>query len=92
MPVVSTLHTILRDPTREQKLVLQEVINLSARVVSMAEKGVGFLCDIYGTPADKIDLIPHGIPDVPFAGSTGTAPVTLSIFCPARSVPVTSTC
>ncbi len=67
MPVVTTLHTILRNPTREQKLVLQEVIKLSARVVSMAEKGVAFLRDIYGTPADKIDLIPHGIPDVPFA-------------------------
>ena len=67
MPVVTTLHTILRDPTRAQKLMLQEVIKLSARVVSMAEKGVAFLCDIYGTPADKIDLIPHGIPDVPFA-------------------------
>lgn len=67
MPVVTTLHTILRNPTREQKLVLQEVIKLSARVVSMAEKGVGFLRDIYRTPADKIDLIPHGIPDVPFA-------------------------
>ncbi|HEY5779619.1 MAG TPA: glycosyltransferase family 4 protein [Terrimicrobiaceae bacterium] len=67
VPTVSTLHTILRDPTREQKLVLQEVINLSARVVSMAEKGVEFLRDVYGTPAEKIDLIPHGIPDVPFA-------------------------
>ena len=67
MPVVTTLHTILRNPTREQKLMLQEVVKLSARVVSMAEKGVAFLCDIYGTPADKIDLIPHGIPDVPFA-------------------------
>ena len=67
MPVVTTLHTILRDPTREQKLVLQEVVNLSARVVSMAEKGIEFLRDIYETPVDKIDLIPHGIPDVPFA-------------------------
>jgi glycosyltransferase involved in cell wall biosynthesis len=67
MPVVTTLHTILSDPSVEQKRVLQEVIKLSARVVSMAEKGVEFLRDIYGTPADKIDLIPHGIPDVPFA-------------------------
>jgi glycosyltransferase involved in cell wall biosynthesis len=67
MPVVTTLHTILRDPTREQKLVLQEVIKLSARVVSMAEKGIEFLRDIYETRMDKIDLIPHGIPDVPFA-------------------------
>ncbi|MFZ0710303.1 MAG: glycosyltransferase family 4 protein, partial [Terrimicrobiaceae bacterium] len=67
MPVVTTLHTILRDPTREQKLVLQEVIKLSARVVSMAEKGIEFLREFYEAPADKIDLIPHGIPDVPFA-------------------------
>ena len=67
MPVVTTLHTILSDPTDEQKRVLQEVIKLSARVVSMAEKGVEFLRNIYGTPTDKIDLIPHGIPDVPFA-------------------------
>ena len=67
MPVVTTLHTILSDPSVEQKRVLQEVITLSARVVSMTEKGGEFLRDIYGTPADKIDLIPHGIPDVPFA-------------------------
>ena len=67
MPVVTTLHTILSDPSVEQKRVLQEVIELSARVVSMAEKGVEFLRDIYETPVDKIDLIPHGIPDVPFA-------------------------
>ena len=67
MPVVTTLHTILSDPSAEQKRVLQEVIKLSARVVSMAEKGIEFLRDIYGTPVDKIDLIPHGIPDGPFA-------------------------
>ena len=43
MPVVTTLHTILSDPSVEQKRVLQEVIKLTARVVSMAEKGVEFL-------------------------------------------------
>jgi hypothetical protein len=67
MPVVTTLHTILSDPSAEHKRALQEVIKLSARVVSMAEKGIEFLRDIYGTPLDKIDLIPHGISDGPFA-------------------------
>ncbi len=67
MPVVTTLHTILSDPSAEQKQVLQEVIKLSARIVSMAQKGVEFLRNIYETSTDKIDLIPHGIPDVPFA-------------------------
>jgi glycosyltransferase involved in cell wall biosynthesis len=66
MPVVSTLHTILKEPTNEQKRVLQEVIQLSARVVAMTEKGQAFLRDLYETPQEKIDVIPHGIPDVPF--------------------------
>jgi glycosyltransferase involved in cell wall biosynthesis len=66
MPIVATLHTILHGPTPEQKRTLQEVISLSTRVVAMAEKGVEFLRDVYETPAEKIDTIPHGIPDVPF--------------------------
>ncbi len=67
MPVVTTLHTILKNPSPDQKRVLQEVISYSTRVVTMAQKGVEFLTEIYDVPADKIDLIPHGIPDVPFA-------------------------
>lgn len=66
VPIVTTLHTILRDPTGEQKRILQEVIRLSSRVVTMTRKGSDFLRDIYDAPAEKIDLIPHGIPDVPF--------------------------
>lgn len=66
IPIVTTLHTILRDPTPEQKRILTEVIRLSARVVTMAEKGVEFLREIYDAPEDKVVLIPHGIPDVPF--------------------------
>lgn len=65
-PIVTTLHTILREPTPEQRRVLCEVIQLSSRVVTMAHKGVEFLREIYGTPEEKITLIPHGIPDVPF--------------------------
>jgi glycosyltransferase involved in cell wall biosynthesis len=66
MPVVTTLHTVLKDPNPTQRQVLLEVIALSDRVVVMSERGVEFLTDIYGVSPDKIDLIPHGIPDVPF--------------------------
>jgi Glycosyl transferases group 1/Glycosyltransferase Family 4 len=66
MPVVTTLHTILRNSSPEQNRTLQEVISLSTRVIAMTEKGAEFLREIYGTPSEKIDLIPHGIPDVPF--------------------------
>ena len=66
MPIVTTLHTILQEPSPEQRRVLQEIIRHSARVVTMAQKGVDFLKDVYGADDHKIDLIPHGIPDVPF--------------------------
>ncbi len=66
MPIVTTLHTILRDPDPDQKRVLEEVAALSDRMVVMSRRGSEFLREIYGIPPGKIDLIPHGIPDVPF--------------------------
>ena len=66
MPVVTTFHTVLQEPSPGQHRVLQEVAALSDRVVVMSERGVTFLEKIYGVPPEKIDLIPHGIPDVPF--------------------------
>ncbi len=66
MPIVTTLHTILREPDRDQRRVLKAVAALSDRLVVMSARGVDFLKDIYGVPPEKIDFIPHGIPDVPF--------------------------
>lgn len=66
MPIVTTLHTILKDPDHQQLRVLKEIAALSDRLVVMSERGVKFLREIYGVSVDKIDLIPHGIPDVPF--------------------------
>ena len=66
MPIVTTLHTILQDPDADQRRVLEEVAALSDRLVVMSERGAEFLREVYGVPPDKIDLIPHGIPDVPF--------------------------
>jgi glycosyltransferase involved in cell wall biosynthesis len=66
MPIVTTFHTILRDPDPDQRRVLKEVAALSDRIVVMSKRGSEFLQTIYGVTPDKIDLIPHGIPDVPF--------------------------
>ena len=70
VPIVTTLHTILREPSRQQRSVLVELAQLSDRLVTMSERGATFLRDIYGVAADKIDVIPHGIPDVPFLDSS----------------------
>src|SRR5512146_2548318 len=66
MPVVTTLHTVLQNPNSDQRRVLEEIVSLSDRVVVMSERGAEFLQTVYHVPQEKIDLIPHGIPDVAF--------------------------
>ncbi|MGA2848422.1 MAG: glycosyltransferase family 4 protein [Terracidiphilus sp.] len=66
MPVVTTLHTVLREPDEDQRMVLQEVARLSDRVIVMSEQAAQFLVEIYGVPTEKIDVIPHGVPDFQF--------------------------
>ncbi len=66
MPLVTTLHTILDNPNPEQRRVLKEIINYSSKIIVMTEKGKNFLKEIYHVTEEKIDLIPHGIPDMPF--------------------------
>jgi glycosyltransferase involved in cell wall biosynthesis len=66
IPIVTTLHTVLRDPDPDQRRVLEEVAALSDRLVVMSQRASDFLQNVYRIPFDKIDLIPHGIPDVPF--------------------------
>src|SRR5215212_7881309 len=67
MPIVTTLHTVLREPNDDQRRVMRELTRLSTRLVVMSQRGQEFLRDVYQVPATKIDLIPHGIPDMPFA-------------------------
>ena len=57
MPVVTTLHTVLREPRPEQRRVMQELISLSTRLVVMAERGRRMLQEVYDAPPAKIDLI-----------------------------------
>ena len=66
MPVVTTLHTILREPNDQQRQAMEGLNRLSDRFVVMAERGAEFLREIYGVAPEKIDVIPHGIPDIPF--------------------------
>ena len=70
MPVVTTLHTVLREPRADQRRVMQELISLSTRVVVMTELGRRMLRETYDAPREKIDLIAHGIPDVGFVDPT----------------------
>jgi glycosyltransferase involved in cell wall biosynthesis len=69
MPVITTLHTVLKDPSLTQYQVVKGLVERSDRLVVMANKGAQLLRDVYGVSSKKIDVIPHGIPDIPFADS-----------------------
>jgi glycosyltransferase involved in cell wall biosynthesis len=66
MPLVTTLHTVLSQPTLAQRRVLGEIVDASSRVIVMAENGRELLRSVYRVPAEKIDVIPHGTPDCAF--------------------------
>jgi glycosyltransferase involved in cell wall biosynthesis len=66
MPVVTTLHTVLREPNLDQRVVMHKIAARSERLVVMSQYSSRVLQEVFRVPAEKIDLIPHGIPDLPF--------------------------
>ena len=67
IPLVVTLHTILKTPTYNEKAVLQEIGKMAQKIVVMSQKAIEFLVDIYDVPREKIALIEHGVPDIKFS-------------------------
>ena len=63
-PVVTVLHTILKEPTFIQKIIIQEIGKQSAKLVVFNKRAISFLTSIYNVPIEKIQLIEHGVPDI----------------------------
>jgi glycosyltransferase involved in cell wall biosynthesis len=66
MPIVTTLHTVLREPNFDQRIVMEEIAALSDRLIVMSRQSSEILQEVFHVPISKIDLIPHGIPDLAF--------------------------
>src|SRR6267143_2331429 len=66
VPFVTTVHTVLRDPSPDQRAVMEEIAALSDRLIVMSQNSAEILQEVFHVPIEKIDLIPHGIPDLPF--------------------------
>lgn len=96
MPVVTTLHTVLSEPTAVQRGVTDRVIEASARVIVMGEKGRELLRTVYRVPAEKIEVIAHGTPDFPFVEpdqakaklgfSNRTVILTFGLLSPSKGI------
>nr|WP_321451367.1 glycosyltransferase family 4 protein [uncultured Carboxylicivirga sp.] len=66
VPLIVTLHTILKSPSYNEKAVLQEICKMANKIVVMSHKAIEFLVDIYDVPQEKIAFIDHGVPDLHF--------------------------
>lgn len=66
MPVVTTLHTVLANPSERERLVIEDLARFSDRLVVMSHRAAEILMDVYGVQPERLVHIPHGIPDVPF--------------------------
>ncbi|MGD9931106.1 MAG: glycosyltransferase family 4 protein [Mangrovibacterium sp.] len=66
MPLIVTLHTILKNPSYNEKAILEEICKMATKIVVMTRKAIEFLTRIYNVPKEKIVLIEHGVPDIHF--------------------------
>jgi glycosyltransferase involved in cell wall biosynthesis len=64
-PLISILHTILREPSYVQKIIVREIAEQSSKIIVMSNRAVEFLTTIYDIPAEKIQIIEHGVPENP---------------------------
>src|SRR3954471_5673064 len=98
MPVVTTLHTVLAAPTAAQRAVMERIVEMSSKVVVMANKGRELLRNVYRVPDDKIEVIAHGIPDFPFVApdaakaklgfSNRSVILTFGLLSPSKGIEV----
>ena len=95
MPVVTTLHTVLRNPTPDQRAVMDELLQLSTRVVVMSRTAIDLLSRVHDVDAKKIDFIPHGIPQIPASagvetrqrlGGSGPILLTFGLLSPDKGI------
>lgn len=65
-PVISTMHTVIREPEPEYRVSIEKLIRYSEKLIVMSQTAVEMLKEVYKAPEDKIELIFHGAPDYPF--------------------------
>ncbi len=85
-PVAVTLHTILSQPDADQRRVMDALVSRAQSLIVMADEGKRILAETYGADPAKVAVIPHGIPDRPFAP---TAPMKARFGMTGRDVILT---
>jgi glycosyltransferase involved in cell wall biosynthesis len=66
IPLIVTLHTIIKTPSYNEKAILVEICKMASKIVVMSHKAIEFLTTIYNVDKRKIEYIEHGVPDIQF--------------------------
>jgi len=67
IPLMVTLHTVLKNPSYNEKAILQEIGKMANKIVVMSKRAIKFLTEIFMIPPEKISLFEHGVPDLKFS-------------------------
>lgn len=96
LPVIVTLHTVLEKPSADQRRVMDALLRRSARIIVMAHKGREILRRVHGVDERKLAMIPHGVPDRPFADPAAFKPrfgwegrkviLTFGLLAPSKGI------
>ncbi len=73
-PVVATLHTVLATPTPSQRRILVELVKATSAAVVMSSSAADLLTRSYGIDQSHVEVIPHGVPDLPFVDPGSVKP------------------
>jgi glycosyltransferase involved in cell wall biosynthesis len=73
-PAVATLHTVLRNPTPHQRQVLIRLVGASSASVVMSRSAADLLTRVYGVDPRRVDVIPHGVPELPLVHADSMKP------------------
>lgn len=73
-PAVATLHTVLRHPTAGQARVMRGILETTAAAVVMSRAAASILVERYAADPSRVEIIPHGVPDLPFVEPDSVKP------------------
>ncbi|WAM33007.1 glycosyltransferase family 4 protein [Caldicellulosiruptor morganii] len=61
-PIITTFHTVLKNPTAKQFEILKKLADASYKVITMAKTTKEILMDVYDVEEEKIEVVHHGVP------------------------------
>lgn len=96
IPVIATLHTVLERPNPDERRVMEALLRRCSRAIVMAEKGREILKRVHGIDDRKVVMVPHGVPDRPFADPDSFKPgfawegrdviLTFGLLAPSKGI------